>query len=1081
MTDTMTFRNEAEFENAVITNLTQNHGWDDNVLRYPTEQDLIDNWAEIVFQNNKARLNNIRLSDAEKHQLLEKVSVLDTTAKVQEFLQGTTVDLIRDNPADTENHGHNVILKIFDPHEVGGGESKYQIAQQPRLGKQTEFDKDRRGDFLLLIWGMPVIHVELKNSNHDVNEAVIQMAKQAEEGHYLGIMNLVQVNVAMTPDDMVYFARPDSIHGYTSSTFHFRWTNSDNELITSWKDVIAQFMGIPYAHELIGNFLIPDKGDGVLKAMRPYQIHAANAIIQRMKNLKNVPAIDWDSITQKGGYIWHTTGSGKTMTSFKTASLLARDGLADRIVFVLDRIELGEQTKLEFDNFTDAVTPIYGTRRTSNLVTALWDKDNKDRNLIVTSIDKLGIVADPSGKYAHENFAKLHDKKIVFIVDEAHRSVHSDRFSAILKAFPRAVFFGFTGTPIKSVNAKNGMDTTLLFGDELHRYSIIQGLRDKNVLGFDETPVPTFNYNELRKQVALREAVAKDELEVFKDARKKEIYEKFMDPEQVPWVTPRDSTSRGDWGIEDRIPPTQWTDDDTHHKAVVDYILENWVTFSKGNFFHGMLVASSIEEAISYYKLFKAHNDNVEDFDKGKTNQKPNYPLKLRVTAVFHAGDKNHLSEIERDKAVKEILADYKDMYGTTYSTAGVGEFYTDVADRLGHKKGYRTINPESDQRLDLVIVVAMMLTGYDSKFVNAIYLDKVLVHEHLIQAMSRTNRVMTGKSHGIISYFRKVRTMERNIDEALELYSDGEPLAIFVDPLPVTLKKVNNVFEAITHIFETENIQNFATLPSDPAAKRQFAIKFSELNQLLETALLQGFSWSETLYKHGEETVEIGMSKQVFETLQARYSELATDRGPRTVTEPIPFDLHALAAARDSRRIDFEYLDAKVKAFRKAIHDTTSCEDIDRLRSEVQRSFAVLSLDDQAVARMILQDIETGKIVLGEAKSFRELLADYKSDKQQEHIEGLAKATGIDADAIKKILVLSGTPVPGATPYYEEYGRRQGLEQQADKDVFSAWLEQSHGVHVSEWVAGGKLTELLIAFFDQEGFDVEEWDPDGS
>lgn len=1084
MTTVLSFTSEAEFEHAVITNLTQNHGWSKNVLVHPSEQDLLDNWAEVIFYNNTAALNGVRLSGAEKDQLLLKVSNLARTSDVQRFVQGITVPITRDNPADTENNGQSVFLKIFDPREVCGGGSTYQIAQQPHLNKRTEFDKDRRGDFMLLIWGMPVIHVELKNSGHDVTEAILQMRTYASEGLYEGIMNLVQVNVAMTPHDMRYFARPDAISGYESGTFHFQWATSDNEIVTEWKDVLAQFLGIPYAHELIGNFLIADRGDDVLKVMRPYQIHATNAIIRRMHELSKVSLANWDRSHQKGGYIWHTTGSGKTMTSFKTSSLLAREHLADKVVFVLDRIELSEQTASEFKNFATAANPISTPRSTKALATALWDRDRKrEHPFVVTSIQKLGNICDPQGDFSHEDFSYFQNKRVVFILDEAHRSVHKDRFANIQRAFPYATFFGFTGTPIKLVNAKNQMDTTMLFGNELHRYSIVQGLRDENVLGFDVIQVPTFDYVELRREVALRKAYAADVSEVYEDPRKQAIYESHMDESEVPWASEKDETGKVIVeGIEDNISKEQWADQDRHPKAVVDYVLKNWETYSKGNKFHAIFVTSSVPEAIKYYHLFKAHNKAVDAFNGKASDHEPASKQKLRVTSIFSDVEPSAEDAVIRGNAIKEILADYKELYGVTYSsdTNGYAGFKKNVADRLAHKKGYREIDKKSPDRLDMVIVVDMLLTGYDSKFVNTLYLDRVLRYELLIQAMSRTNRVLTGKSHGVIPYFRSIYTMKQNIDDALALYSDGEPLAVYVDPLPATLKNMNNTFESMNLVFDTEGVKDFSELPKDVVARRKFAIDFSRLNQLVETASLQGFTWEQTAFSEGGVEVELAFTKQDFEVLQQRYSELGTET--RDKSDPktsVPLDLHCLAVARDAQRIDFEYLDARVAALQHALNTTASKGELDKLRSEVQRAYAVLTHDDQAVARVILQDIETGKIEVTDTQTFRNLLARYKSSKQDEYVSKLVAATGVKADEVNKILILSGKPSADGSPYYEEYGRLDHLLDKADRQLFSEWLRTSRRVEIAAWYVTGLLRQLMEKFFDEEGFDIDEWEPE--
>ncbi len=313
----MTFDKEADFEAALIEALPHK-GWEPKVLKYPTEEDLLKNWANILFENNRGidRLNDYPLTSGELQQIMEQITNLRTPLKLNGFINGRTVTVIRDNPDDTLHFGKEVSLKIYDRREIAAGQSRYQIAQQPQFKSKSKILNDRRGDLMLLINGMPVIHIELKRSGVSVSQAYNQIEKYSAEGLFSGIFALIQIFVAMEPAETVYFANP-GIDGKFNKDFYFHWADFNNEPINDWKKITASLLSIPMAHQLIGFYTVADDTDGILKVMRSYQYYAANAISDRVAKTK------WNSQDRLGGYVWHTTGSGKTMTSFKSAQLIA--------------------------------------------------------------------------------------------------------------------------------------------------------------------------------------------------------------------------------------------------------------------------------------------------------------------------------------------------------------------------------------------------------------------------------------------------------------------------------------------------------------------------------------------------------------------------------------------------------------------------------------------------------------------------------------------------------------------------------------------------------------------------------------
>lgn len=404
----MIFTSEAEFENALIKELTKK-GWEDNILKRPSEKDLLDNWANILFNNNQERdkLNGCPLTDGEMQQIIEQIVNLKTPLKLNGFINGKTVSIKRDNEDDKLHFGQEVSLKIYDRLEIASGTSRYQIVQQPQYKSASRIMHDRRGDLMLLINGMPVIHIELKKTGVSVSQAYHQIEKYSKEGIFSGIFSLIQIFVAMEPNETKYFANPGP-DGRFNKDYYFNWADFDNEPINNWKEIASTLLSIPMAHQLIGFYTVADTSDGVLKVMRSYQYYAANAISDK------VTKTDWSNKNLLGGHIWHTTGSGKTMTSFKSAQLIANSKDADKVIFMMDRIELGTQSLTEYQGFADDNEEVQATENTGVLVTKLKSNDPSN-TLIVTSIQKMSrIKLEEGGLNAHD-IEIMNSKRIVFI------------------------------------------------------------------------------------------------------------------------------------------------------------------------------------------------------------------------------------------------------------------------------------------------------------------------------------------------------------------------------------------------------------------------------------------------------------------------------------------------------------------------------------------------------------------------------------------------------------------------------------------------------------------------------------------
>ncbi len=298
----MIFTKESDFEEALIRVL-KTKGWGE-VLKYPTEDELIDNWAKILFDNNRDidRLNDYPLTKSEIAQILEQITTLKTPVALNSFINGKSVSIKRDNPNDITHFGKEISLKIYDRREIAAGMSRYQIAQQPRYKAKNAILNDRRGDLVLLINGMPVIHIELKRSGIPVSQAQKQIEKYSREGVFTGLFSLVQIFVAMNPEETTYFANPGP-NGKFNKCYYFHWADFNNEPINEWDKIGSTLLSIPMAHQLIGFYTVADNSDGVLKVMRSYQYYAANAIADKVSKNK------WEDKNQLGGYVWHTTGN----------------------------------------------------------------------------------------------------------------------------------------------------------------------------------------------------------------------------------------------------------------------------------------------------------------------------------------------------------------------------------------------------------------------------------------------------------------------------------------------------------------------------------------------------------------------------------------------------------------------------------------------------------------------------------------------------------------------------------------------------------------------------------------------------
>lgn len=1030
-----TFNKEEEFELALIAMLTQK-GWEKEVLYQKTEEELIQNWADILYHNNNTidRLNNVLLTRSEMEQLLEKIAELRTPVALNGFINGRTTSIKRDNPDDPSHLGKEISLKLFDPQEIAAGQSRYQIVRQPRFSRSSPLLQDRRGDLTLLINGMPVIHIELKKSGIPVSQAYNQIEKYSKEGMFSGLFSLIQIFVAMTPTDMVYFANPGA-EGKFNTDFYFRWADFNNQPRNDWTYIATYFLSIPMAHQLIGYYTIADQTDGVLKVLRSYQYEAVRAIYDKV-----VKHRDWRSDDrQLGGYIWHTTGSGKTLSSFKAAQLIAMSKRADKVLFVIDRIELGTQSAREYRNFAGALEDIQETEDTSTLISKLNSPDIAN-TLIVTSVQKLGIIAESI--HYKQKLKEAKAKRIVFIVDECHRSTFGESFAAIKATFPTALFFGFTGTPVQQENERSGSTTSDIFGDELHRYSIADGIRDKNVLGFDPYMVSTYSDQSLRMAVALEKVGAKTIEEVDASRERRRIFDEWMArPMAGRWQ--EDGTYLR--GIEDELSTIQYEREE-HCETVVQDIIEDIRWRSKGGKFHAIFATSSISQAIHYYRLFK--------------EKAP----KLKVTALFDPSLPNDNPDkiLAKETGLEEIIEDYNLRYDQHFDIAAHAKFKKDLSNRLAHKKPY--INIKDDAKIDLLIVVSQMLTGFDSKWINTLYIDKMMAYESLIQAFSRTNRLFgPDKPFGVIKYYRRPHTMKQNIDDAVRLYSGNQPLALFVNKLGENLGGMNQLFTEMKSLFENVGIQNFATLPTEVVMKVRFAELFRDYNRYLEAAKVQGFHWDKLEYTIDEITIMLNHDEHLYNTLLKRYKELFAKNGDAAgeLGGDVPYDIDPYLVEIDTEKIDTDYMNRNFDRYIKALKQTgVSEEELQRLLNELSASFASLSQDEQSFAGVLLHDIQSNNITLDPSKTFRDYITEYMSHEQEKSIDKLVNALGVDRDLLMRIIESNPT-----SKELDQFGRFSALMETIDRGKAKVYIEKKTGKNLFPLKLMGEVDRLLREF----------------
>ncbi len=766
-----------------------------------------------------------------------------------------------------------------------------------------------------------------------------------------------------------------------------------------------------------------------------------------------VAKTNWKNKNALGGYIWHTTGSGKTMTSFKSAQLIANSKDADKVIFLMDRIELGTQSLKEYRGFSDEGEDVQATENTSVLVTKLKSNDPAN-TLLVTSIQKMSNIynEEEEGLNMHD-IELINRKRIVFIIDEAHRSTFGDMLINIKNTFTSAIFFGFTGTPIQEENQKKLNTTSTVFGDELHRYSIADGIRDKNVLGFDPYKVATYKDRDLRRAVALKKAKAIDEAEALADANKREIYNKFMN--DVPMAGHTNNSGNYIKGIEDYVPKSQY-DREEHFDKVVDDILQNWYRLSQNGKFHAIFATSSIADAIDYYQRIKT--------------KKPD----LKITALFDPNIDNNGNSEYKEEGLVAIITDYNKRFNQDFNLAKHSKLKKDIAARLAHKAPYIRIENKPEQQIDILIVVDQMLTGFDSKWINTLYMDKVLRYENIIQAFSRTNRLFgPDKPFGTVRYYRFPNSMKRNIDNAIELYSGNKVTGLFVEHLDENLNAMNHVFSEMVQLFSTARVTNFERLPNDLAERGRFAKLFKEFNIYLEASKIQGFVWKRLEYSFGsgknKKVVALDFDENSYLVLVLRYRELFNSNEGGAASANVPFEIEGYLTEIDTGKIDADFMNSRFDKYLKNLKNTdVDPNELQNTLDELHKTFASLTQEELKFANIFIHDVQSGITKLQNGKAFREYITEYQFNAKNEQIKKISSILGLDETKLRNLMDININKAN-----INEYGRFDELKSTVDKSKAKEYFEALESESIAAFKVNIKVHNLLQKFIIDGGFEI--------
>lgn len=978
---------ELDFEKQVVETLTTGHNqWTERKDLYEaTPDDLWNNLRDKINNNNHANLHGQLLTDNEFAQVKRAIDVLTPydAAKLLAAENGIGKVVIDRDDASLGK----VTLELFWKADVAGGKSSYEIVRQairPKGLGTSKLDHDRRFDVTLLINGLPLIQLEFKKSTVELNQAFNQVVKYSKEGKYTGIYAMLQMFVIMSPDSSEYFAAaaPDKFN----KSFTFKWRTKDNQPVQDGLDFTKQVLNIPMAHKLVSEYTVMDEDRKNLIILRPYQIYAIEAVMHRLHEHEN-------------GFVWHTTGSGKTLTSYKTSKLAAQDPSVDRVIFLLDRKELDEQTTASFTAYAaNDDIQIKEAANTGDLIKKLMMNDGK---VLVTSIQKMSRVVKRQAEAAEngrgQRLGKIFSKRVVFFVDEAHRSQFGKMQKDIRDAFYNSNWYGYTGTPIFTENAKQihgelPVTTEEMFGKCCHKYTIKDALDDNAVLPFNVEHNSDISRGQLE--------------ELIEDKEKKKLTERKL--EQGAEFTEKDMNAiKGKVATlsdveREKYLSNSYFETDKHINQVVQYILKygpRKTSLGNGNF-NAILTTSSIEMAQKYYKAFK-------EAKKTYKNEKDSGWPRIAITYSLTENDDD---SADNQKEFKKCLEDYNKQYGTEFSLDNIEQYNSNVADRAARRKSLFA-KLSKDKEINLVIVVKRLLTGFDAPRMNTLFVDRMFEYQELIQSYSRTNRLYDRelKQAGQIVTFRKPATTRQNEDDAYTLYAGAGSFQTVVRP---------DYDQAVDHF--KESVSQLKEIAPTAAAvddlhgnhkKAEFVKSFRQMNhELNDLVTYKDFTWDNGKENFGiaEDEIEHYLGK--FNRIKEEFNNEKSDEESDDELANLDFSLTTDSVTL----VDYDYV---TKLLQDMLQKKKEMANLDiqanmssyvQLEADIQESIQRLhdsGHPNQAkLLSEFLKDFDAQKIEIDDTDDVRDLISNYRDNKLQNKIKSFAELWGLNQSALYRV-----------------------------------------------------------------------------
>lgn len=947
-----------------------------------TVNDLVNHWRTELNRINADQLEGVALTDNEFKQVMSKVNQINNSFEATKVLsmegnKGKIDGIYRDDHPDVKRK--QITLTILKKAEVSGGDSSYRVA------REVQTENGNRFDIILLINGLPLINIEQKRTDKSLDEAFGQFIRYYRDGEYSNnFMAFSQMMVITTEIETRYFATPKSVHDFNLS-FVFHWSDKDNKPVNDWKKVIEKFLMIPMAHQMVGDYLVIDEAKDEENRkhmlMRPYQVYALQAVEGAAFGFDNKERVP------HGGFVWHTTGSGKTITSFKTALFLATRAGFDKVVFLVDRRELDSRTSENFKAYA-AYEPVIvdDTKHTYQLKRKL---KLASPGIIVTTTFKLSILVK---ELVDAKDFSLSEKKIVFIIDEAHRTTMGQMMGDIKSYFKKkGLFFGFTGTPLFDENNVKGKineksevinTTEKLFGPKLHQYSIDEAIADGNVLGFHVDYINTgefISHDDLRDQLAIK---IKTE---FPELSDREIERKVQ------------SYSLAEVERQAKKYEILIYQDETHIPRVVTSILDNWNHQSKEKEFNAILTVAYKNRVIAYYDEFK--------------KQLKERDMTLNIAMTFSFGNENDPDNVPVD-LIKRMFKDYSEFTGIEFVAGdkkhGEMAYFEDLIERT-----IRGGSGRNEKNIDLVIVADQLLTGYDSKRLNTLYVDRSLELQGLIQAYSRTNRVYGDeKEFGTIINFQYPEITRETVNIALKLYgSGGSSSKAIVDTYEHSVRKFSlSVYQMIQKL---SNPSDWQLLKSDETAKENFILAFKEAAEQLN------FVEQYYEYKWNEETFSI--DEHTWLKYVGAYKNLV-GKEPPGVGPIIIKALVGRTKLSGTQVIDASHILGLIGSKVSNVNGIQYVDD-ETLRIIHEQIQELSDMGEDNKANMLKEFVDTelvqGKLEFG--VHFDDAFNDWKQGKLNNEVVKLSEKWGIEFDWLIKSINSFDRSKPSAIPYIDE------------------------------------------------------------